>query len=380
MVLTSRAQRLWPVFPIVLVIVFVAGCGGSGSSQTSAGKSLCSDAAGHACSVLFVGDSFTHGRYVPVRPFNAQTPGEPWQAPQVIDENYGQTGERAELEPGPWGGIPGIFSELAQEMRLNYEVHIEAISSTSLEKNYLAASDVIAQAGWRAVVLQEISIKPLPSALTMSTLSDPFGFWVSVQTIEQAVHAAAPEASIFLYETWPSGALAHQLAGDETQPGFHEKFMNALNDIGDTNLASYQCAARRDGRVAGVAPVGEAWRRAWRDGLSNPDPFQSSPLPDLWYGINAVNDPPLSKPDHDHPSVYGAYLSGLVLFVQMTGADVRTLGASEEAAARLGISGDLAAQMQQDAWLTVKHMRGTRTGKRKNPCTLLEGAQRMSAH
>ncbi len=375
--MTDRTQSSWPTFLIVLMLVFFAGCGGSGSSQTPAPKFLCSDAneSGHVCSVLFVGDSFTHGRYVPVRPFNAMTPGEPWEAPQVIDENYGQTGARAELEPGPWGGIPGIFSELAQQMQLKYEVHIEAISATSLEKNYRVASDVIAQAGWQAVVLQELSIKPLPRSLTMSARSDPPGFWASVQTIEQAVHAVAPAASIFLYEPWPSGDLAQQLAGDTMQPEFHEKYLKELDDLGDANLASFRCAARRDGKVAGVAPVGEAWRRAWRDGLANPDPFQSSSLPDLWYGINAVNDPPISRPDYHHPGIYGAYLSGLVLFVQMTGADVRTLGASEQAAARLGIPDALAVRMQQNAWLTVKRLRGTTAGKRKNPCTLLQDAQ-----
>ena len=373
--MTDRTQSLWPTFLIVLMLVFFAECGRSGSSETP-GKLACSAKSGHVCSVLFVGDSYTHGRYVPVRPFNAMTPGEPWEAPQVIDENYGQTGARAELEPGPWGGIPGIFSELAQQMKLNYEVHIEAISATSLEKNYQVASDVIAQAGWQAIVLQELSTKPLPRSLTMSPHSDPPGFWASVKTIEQAVHAVAPAASVYLYETWPSGDLAHQLAGDTTQPGFHEEYLKALGDLSDANLASYECAAQRDGKVAGVAPVGEAWRRVWNEGLANPDPYQSSPLPLLWYGINAVNDPPISNPDYHHPGVNGAYLSGLVLFVQMTGADVRKLGASEQAAGRLGIPGALAVRMQQNAWLTVKRLRGT-TGddQRENPCTLLQDAQ-----
>jgi hypothetical protein len=327
--------------------------------------------------VLFVGDSFTHGRYTPVRPFNAQTPGEPWQPPQVIDENYGQTGERQELEPGPWGGIPGIFAELAQQMHLSYQVHLEAISATSLKKNYNAASDVIAQSSWQAVVLQELSAKPLPRSLTNSDISDPPAFWASVQTIEQAVHVVAPKAQIFLYETWAAGDLAKDIAGETTQPDFHEKYMKALDDILDTNLASYRCAAQRDGKVAGVAPAGEAWRRAWDDGLANPDPFLSSPssLPLLWYGINAVNDPPIKKPDYHHPSLYGAYLSGLVLFVQMTGADVRKLGASDQVAAKLGIPGELASRLQREAWLAVKRRPRTTAGTTKNPCALVDTAE-----
>jgi hypothetical protein len=334
-------------------------------------KPACSAISGRVCSVLFVGDSFTHGRYTPVRTFNAEIPGEPWQPPQVIDENYGQTGEREELEPGPWGGIPGIFSELAQEMRLSYEVHIEAISATSLKRNFDVASDVIAQPGWQAVVLQELSTKPLPRSLTNSEHSDPPGFWASVLTIEQGVHAVAPKAQIFLYEPWASADLARTIAGDTSQPDFKAKYFKALGDILDTNLASYRCAAQRDGKVAGVAPAGEAWRRAWYDGLANADPFQSSSLPLLWYGINAVNDPPITKPDYHHPGRDGAYLSGLVLFVQMTGADVRQLGSSEQAATKLGIPGKFAARLQQQAWLAVKGLPLTWAGITPLPCDLV---------
>jgi len=346
---------------------------GGGTLQN---KFACSAIFRRTCSVLFVGDSYTHGRYTPVRTYNAEIPGEPWQPPQVIDENYGQTGEREESpnEPGPWGGIPGIFSELAEEMHLNYEVHIEAISATSLAKNYDAASDVIAQAGWQAVVLQELSVKPLPRSLTNNKLSNPPAFWASVQTIEQAVHAVAPKAQIFLYETWASGDLAKAIAGDTSQPDFEEKYFKALDELLDTNLASYRCAAQRDGKVAGVAPTGEAWRRAWADGLANPDPFQvsPSPLPLLWYGINAVNDPPITKPDYHHPSVYGAYLSGLVLFMKMTGADVRRLGANEQAAAELGIPGRLASRLQQEAWLAVNGFPLTWAGITPRPCDLVD--------
>jgi hypothetical protein len=356
------------------MLVFLGGCGASSGSSPTSETSACSEASGQICSVLFVGDSFTHGRYTPVRTFNAEIPGEPWRPPQVIDENYGQTGEREELEPGPWGGIPGIFSELAQQMHLSYEVHIEAISATSLKKNYNAASDVIARAGWQAVILQELSVKPLPRSLTDSSVSDPPAFWASVQTIEQAVHVVAPKAQIFLYETWVSGDLAKAIAGDTSQPDFHEKYLAALDDLLDANLASYRCAAKLDPKVAGVAPAGEAWRRAWDDGLANPDPFQSptSALPLLWYGINVVNDPPITKPDYHHPSVYGAYLAGLVLFVQMTGADVRKLGTGEQAAAELGIPGELASQLQQEAWRAVKHRPLTKAGTTNNPCALID--------
>ncbi len=41
------------------------------------------------------------------------------------------------------------------------------------------------------------------------------------------------------------------IAGDTTDPDFHEKYVKALGDILATNLASYRCAAQRDGKIAG---------------------------------------------------------------------------------------------------------------------------------
>lgn len=65
--------------------------------------------------ILFVGDSFTHGKYEPVLQYNNQT-----HPNGITDLNYGlpPSNPRHEShpdEPGPWGGIPGIFSMFAQE-------------------------------------------------------------------------------------------------------------------------------------------------------------------------------------------------------------------------------------------------------------------------
>jgi hypothetical protein len=77
---------------------------------------------------MFVGDSLTHGRYEPVRSFNSNF---------VVDENYGQTGSRAELEPGPWGGIPGIFAQFAVESKLQQAAWeaVSAASSAPIDQN-----------------------------------------------------------------------------------------------------------------------------------------------------------------------------------------------------------------------------------------------------
>jgi hypothetical protein len=319
--------------------------------------------------ILFVGDSFTHGRYAPVRQYNSGGVQTTTGSALVVDENFGQTGSRAELESGPWGGIPGIFAELAVESHLAFDVHIEAISETSLAKNFAAASDVIDQPKWNAVVLQELSTKPLPSSLTGSTVSDPAGFCSSVATIEKGVHGVAPSASVYLYEPWARADLAQSLSGTPGTTGFHDRYESNLETLANANHNAYYSAAAHDGAIKAVAPAGEAWQTAWADGIANSDPFATSTLPLLWYGINAVNDPAITAPDFSHPSVDGAYLSGLVLFEQITGTDVRVFGPTEAAAAQLGIPATIAVQLQQIAWQTVNSENPAPIGQTVDPCT-----------
>jgi hypothetical protein len=307
--------------------------------------------------ILFVGDSFTHGRYTPVRGYNSggqqsATTG----SSLVFDENFGRTDARQEsaAESGPWGGIPGIFAEFAVESGLNYDVHIEAISETSLLKNYEAASGVIDEPKWNAVVLQELSLLPIPGSISQSSISDPSDFCKSVQTIEKGVHAAAPAANVFLYETWAPGDLAASNSGNMADPAFRENYSQSLLNLGFDYHNVYYSAAMHDGDIAGVAPVGEAWAAAWAQGIANPNPFTAvSALPVLWYGSNTVNDPVIAAADYHHPSVFGAYLSALVLFQQITGTDARGLGAQDMAASQLGIPSNIAVELQQVAWQSV---------------------------
>jgi hypothetical protein len=361
-----------------LCCVALSGCGGDGGSNTAGSNpgSGSNPTTANVQHILFVGDSFTHGRYTPVRPYNSGgTESQNAGSPLVIDENFGQTGARAELEPGPWGGIPGIFAELALEAKLSYDVHIEAISETSLAANFAAASSVIVQPKWDTVVLQDLSAKPLPGALTNnSKISDPKGFCSSVQTIEQAVHGAAANARVFLYETWARGDLANALAGgDPNASSFPGSFLTNLTALTDAMHNAYYSAATHDGAIAAVAPAGDAWQLAWNQGIANPDPFVTSGqsgLPSLWYGINAVNDPQISSPDYLHPSIFGAYLSGLVLFQQITGFDVRKMGSAETAAAQLGIPATVAVQLQQIAWQAVTQENPAPVNQTLDPCTV----------
>ncbi|KAB0632533.1 hypothetical protein [Burkholderia latens] len=314
--------------------------------------------------ILFVGDSLTHGRYTPVRSYGAMRAGSGARGDtaQVVDENFGQTGARAEREPGPWGGIPGIFARFAVEAGLDYDVHLEAMSATSLAKHARVASDVIDRPVWDAVVLQELSATPLPFALTHSRASDPAGFCTSVAKLARGIRAAAPRARIYLYETWPSADRAKALAGEPGSDGFRVRYLDRLADIAAAYRDAFERARRTDPSIVAVAPVGRAWQRAWAAGVADPDPYAPSGAPLLWYGMHAHGDPPMTRPDYLHPSVFGAYLSALVLFQQIAGVDVRTFGPRERAAARLGIAPQMAERLQAVASDTVRHERGAANG------------------
>ncbi len=282
--------------------------------------------------VLFVGDSLTHGRYTPVRTYRSDL---------VVDENFGQQGARAESEQetGPWGGVPAMVAVLAGEVGQSWDVHLEAISKTSLEKNFAAAPAVIAQAKWDVVVLQEISARPLPPALSENGNGDPARFSRSVETIERAVHAAAPAAQVFLYETWPRGDAPASVAA-----------------VGAAYHQAYASAAAQDGHIAGVAPVGDAWLRAFAAGVASADPSGgNAQVPSLYYGLPAGHAERRRAPDALHPSAAGAYLAALVLSQRISGVDVRTLGARERVAADLGIPPSVAVALQGVASSTVNN-------------------------
>lgn len=353
--------------PILLcALLGLSACGGGGSAADSP------PATSSVKRILFVGNSFTHGRYQPVRKFNSGGHStSSGGASLVIDENAGATGARAEdNETGPFGGIPGIFAEFASESGLNHEVHIEAISSATLQGHYNSALDVITDPKWSAVVLQEQSTRPLPTALAAGGSSNPSAFCSAVQSLEQAIHDKAPDASIYLYETWPRADGAQSLAGDTSSSGFDAAYNNALAQIGDAYHDAYYGAAAKNGQITAVAPVGEAWQRAWADGVANPNPYNgTSALPSLWYGIQPSNDPVISSPDRYHPSVYGAYLSALVLFQQISGIDARTLGSGETAATALGISSPIAVQLQKVAALTVQQADPALRDASHDPCS-----------
>jgi len=281
--------------------------------------------------ILFVGNSFFHGAFQPVLTYNAAA---------ITDENFtpNRTGQRRrqyEHEAGPWGGIPGIFKKLTDEAGLHYEVHLEAISGQTLQFHYDSVRAVIQQAKWDKVVLHDYSTGPVPARHG----GQPARFFTYATRLEQAVHQANAQAQVYLYQTWARADLTYP-AG---QPYTGQPLDSMTTDL---HRAYYQAAAQ-DKNFAGVAPAGDAWLRAVREGLADPNPYDAAEpgKVDLW------------GRDHYHPSPYGAYLNACVLLAEITGKDPRKLGPQEQAAAALGIAPEVATQLQKVAYEQVKAAR-----------------------
>src|SRR5207237_320591 len=90
-----------------------------------------------------------------------------------------------------------------------------------------------------------------------------------------------------------------------------------------------------NGHFARVAPVGDAWVKAFRENLAIRNPAR----PEAGK-INLWGD------DSYHPSIYGAYLNALVLLQTITEKDPRALGPNEKAAKALGIEPAIAVRLQ----------------------------------
>ena len=273
--------------------------------------------------VLFVGNSFTHGQSAPVLTYNSAS---------VIDENANLPATSPRYEGGgpSWGGVPGIFKKLCDQAGLNYEVHLEAISGQTLQFHYANALSVVNGSAWHKVVLQEYSTGPVRTVRG----GNRSGFYAAATALEQAVHQVNAQAQVYLYETWaradltyPAGSAYYGLPVDSMTADLHN---------------GYYRQYATSGRVAAVAPAGDAWLRAIATGVATRNPYTPDATKlNLWGS------------DYYHASKWGSYLNALVLFYTLTSIDPRTLGSAEQAAAALGITPAAAVSLQQLAYQQV---------------------------
>jgi hypothetical protein len=260
--------------------------------------------AAHAETILFVGNSFTFGYLSPVQPYRAST---------VHDLN----GEGL-------GGVPALFKRFADESGLDYDVSLETHPGIGLDWHWANALSKIDRP-WDHVVLQSYS------TLDAGHPGDPGLLVRDVARFAQALWRRNPKVDIELDATWSRP----DLTWEKPSPWRGKPIFAMADDLS----CAYRKAAAAAPEVRGVVETGEAFNRAIRAGVAEPNPYEDAGggQIDLW----AV--------DHYHASTWGYYLEALMAFGKVTGRDPLSLGPAETAAADLGLSPAQATALQQVA-------------------------------
>jgi hypothetical protein len=308
--------------------------------------------------VLFVGNSFTYTR----------PPALQYNLDGVTDlnyENFLANPEGADPAlPQPWGGVPAIFEVLARQAGIAVDVKHSLRGGATLRGHFLNTNPAgwdlranIAKQPWDLVVLQGNSTEALDVAggnrAQFIAYVDKLSDWIHVGAAEQyresalypggsnalrtipANPSARADTRVFLYQTWARPDLV-----DPDGTPYAGQTLEAMTaDLRE----AYAAAAAINGRIAGVAPVGDAFLHAVQTGVALRDPYRPTPDGvDLWW-----------HEDQFHPGVHGSYLSALVMFGTLTGVDPRSFGVHEQAAADLGIDGSTANRLQRVAGETL---------------------------
>jgi hypothetical protein len=367
---------------------------------------------GDPVSVLFVGNSYTFGRVAPVLNYNAAAVHDLTAAfndisPTGTNSYPIGTAGKPSFEPHPWGGVPGIFKKLTEEAGLNVDVSLSTRNAATLRGQFLntanAAWDLrgnVVSRTWDVVVLQGQSDEALPRGRGKN--ANPSGFAAYASQFERFIHVGAaqsyteaqlygslasceatglsagscgitrkipanPRASaatrVYLEQTWarPDMVEAHLLTTPDLNSPTGAPIVDTSTDpngvaamlyydrlagmTADMHAAFYGLAASDSG-FAGVVPVGDAFQRAVEQGLALGGGFYRT---DGTYAEPTDGKIDLWWLDRTHPSKYGAYLSALTLFGTLAGIDPCSLGASEQAAADLGIAPAEAMKLQRVA-------------------------------
>jgi hypothetical protein len=244
--------------------------------------------------ILFVGDSFTYGHDEPVESYNSAN---------VTDANG--TG---------YGGVPGIFKQMATQMGFACNVTIEAVADYTLQDHYENKSAIIGSSQWNTVILQGNSIEALPTAHG----GDATNFDQYAAALRNLVLSYNSAASVYLYETWASPTSVQNQGYDSGLAGLEEMTSDVRSAYADADQAY---------GFNGVAPVGDAFLNAILQGKATWDPGNSSvPGYDLW------------DTDNRHASVLGSYLAAATIFAEVTGDNPTNIPYSGSAAQALGIS------------------------------------------
>ncbi len=262
-------------------------------------------AAGTPESILFVGNSFMFGAGSAARYYRAHT---------VTDLN----GESQ-------GGVPALFKVFVNQAGLDFAVSLETVGGSGLDLHVEKKSEVIGRKWDRVVMLGQ-------SMLDNRKPGDATKLVAAAKDISDLFSRHNPRVEVRLVATWSRA--------DQTYPekgAWHGKPIEAMAlDV----RRGCDLAAAGAPQIRAVIPVGEAWNRAFRAGVADPNPYDGIAYGqvDLWTN------------DHYHASSYGYYLEALVIFGDLTGLDPRSLGGTERAAGDLGFSPAQATALQKVAF------------------------------
>jgi hypothetical protein len=278
------------------------------SAVAAAALAACA-APASAENILFMGNSFL---YAPFFTYNGVG---------VTDlNNTGMSGEA------------GLFKTFTLESGLNYNVSIEAVGGQGINYHYANKLGQIGSQRWDTVVMHDYS------TLSSTQPGNPQNLYTYSALMEQYIHGtnasfANPNgnanANVYLMETWARADQIYNTPGGFYNGTSPEYMTTSLHN-------AYYTAAAMDTHIKGVIPVGDAWLLAMQTGIADRNPYDGIDpgKVDLWAS------------DHYHQSIFGGYLEALVLYGQVTGLDPRLLGAGEQAAATLGLTGVQATTAQ----------------------------------
>jgi hypothetical protein len=302
-------MRLHRAFHRVLILCFAA-CAGLlvlAAPSLRAAAAVAAPAAKpleYRGSLLIIGNSFQFGSGSSIQFYRPQT---------VTDLNQGGV-----------GGVAALVKAFANQAGLDYAVSIETISGSALDRHLRDKKDLLARP-WEHVVMAGYSTldqnNPGNPALLVRTAKEMAGL----------LAAQNPRVDIRLIATWPRADQTYPETGH-----WHGKPIDAMAlDV----RAGYDQAAAGTPLIHGVIPVGEAWLRAMKSGIADPNPYDG-------IAFGQIN---LWTHDHYHASNHGYYLEALMIFGDITGLDPSSLGRNERVAVELGFSAAQTTALQKVA-------------------------------
>jgi hypothetical protein len=284
----------------------VTKASGKGSFVAIVMGLLLASGAANASSILFIGNSFTFAWGSPVRYYRADS---------VTD-----------LNGLAQGGMPALFKSFSQEAGLDYDVYLETEPGVGIDWHLANRLGVIGKRPYDTVVMHGFS------TLDPKKPGDPTVLIQSVHQMADFLRDKNPLVDLRLMATWPRADLTYQPGG----AWLGKPIDTMAHDV----RVGYDQAANGTPNVKGVLPVGEAFVRAMRTGVADPNPYDGIEpgKVDLW------------TYDGYHSSVFGYYLEALVVFGGVTGHDPRSLGDNECSGFELGMSPAQVHALQQVAF------------------------------